>query len=80
MNHKGVCRAAPGFAGSANHHFICLYNTHQKHSYQTPGANIKANGPIPANILGNMWAQTWDNIEVSVTIIVIITNFVARTL
>ena len=27
------------------------------------GANIKPNGKIPAHLLGNMWAQTWENIE-----------------
>ena len=26
-------------------------------------ANIKKNGFIPAHLLGNMWAQHWDNIE-----------------
>jgi len=26
------------------------------------GDAVPANGPIPAHLLGNMWAQTWDNI------------------
>jgi peptidyl-dipeptidase A len=26
------------------------------------GDAVPASGPIPANLLGNMWAQTWDNI------------------
>jgi peptidyl-dipeptidase A len=26
------------------------------------GDVVPANGPIPAHLLGNMWAQTWDNI------------------
>ncbi len=26
------------------------------------GDAVPANGPIPADLLGNMWAQTWDNI------------------
>jgi peptidyl-dipeptidase A len=26
------------------------------------GDGVPANGPIPAHLLGNMWAQTWDNI------------------
>jgi peptidyl-dipeptidase A len=26
------------------------------------GDAVQANGPIPADLLGNMWAQTWDNI------------------
>lgn len=26
------------------------------------GDVVPANGPIPADLLGNMWAQTWDNI------------------
>jgi peptidyl-dipeptidase A len=25
-------------------------------------AAVPANGPIPAHLLGNMWAQTWDNV------------------
>ncbi|XP_054707050.1 angiotensin-converting enzyme-like [Uloborus diversus] len=29
---------------------------------QYPGADIKPDGPIPAHLLGNMWAQTWGNI------------------
>jgi peptidyl-dipeptidase A len=24
---------------------------------------VKKRGPIPAHLLGNMWAQTWDNIQ-----------------
>ncbi|GIY26315.1 angiotensin-converting enzyme [Caerostris darwini] len=27
-----------------------------------PHSGIKADGPIPAHLLGNMWAQTWGNI------------------
>ncbi|GFY78990.1 angiotensin-converting enzyme, partial [Trichonephila inaurata madagascariensis] len=27
-----------------------------------PHSGIKADGPIPAHLLGNMWAQTWSNI------------------
>jgi hypothetical protein len=26
------------------------------------GDAVPANGPIPAHLLGNMWAQTWDNV------------------
>jgi peptidyl-dipeptidase A len=26
------------------------------------GDAVPANGPIPADLLGNMWAQTWDNV------------------
>ena len=26
------------------------------------GNAVPANGPIPAHLLGNMWAQTWDNV------------------
>ena len=28
-------------------------------AYNPQGAGIKENGFIPANVLGNMWAQTW---------------------
>lgn len=31
--------------------------------YNPQGAGIKGNGYIPANVLGNMWAQSWENIE-----------------
>ena len=27
------------------------------------GINLKADGRLPAHLLGNMWAQTWENIE-----------------
>ena len=27
--------------------------------YNDQGADIKENGFIPANVLGNMWAQSW---------------------
>jgi peptidyl-dipeptidase A len=26
------------------------------------GDSVPANGPLPAHLLGNMWAQTWDNV------------------
>ena len=26
------------------------------------GDAVPAGGPIPAHLLGNMWAQTWDNV------------------
>ncbi|XP_054712126.1 angiotensin-converting enzyme-like [Uloborus diversus] len=29
---------------------------------QYPGRGIRADGPIPAHLLGNMWAQSWGNI------------------
>jgi len=35
--------------------------------YNQKGANIKEDGCIPAHLLGNMWAQTWNNIEDIVT-------------
>ena len=31
MNHGGVCRAAPGFAGSANYFYIILEAPNSKH-------------------------------------------------
>ena len=31
--------------------------------YADQGADIKQGGYIPAHLLGNMWAQQWDNIE-----------------
>ena len=27
------------------------------------GINLKSDGRLPAHLLGNMWAQTWENIE-----------------
>ena len=27
------------------------------------GINLKSDGGLPAHLLGNMWAQTWENIE-----------------
>jgi len=31
--------------------------------YNPQGANIQPDGPIPAHLLGNMWAQQWANLE-----------------
>ena len=31
--------------------------------YNPQGAGITEDGPLPANVLGNMWAQTWGHIE-----------------
>ena len=31
--------------------------------YETYGEIVDPHGPIPAHLLGNMWAQQWDNIE-----------------
>src|SRR5689334_9185686 len=38
-------------------HAYVRWKLHEKY-----GDVVPANGPIPAHLLGNMWAQTWDNV------------------
>jgi peptidyl-dipeptidase A len=38
-------------------HAYVRWKLHEKY-----GDAVPANGPIPAHLLGNMWAQTWDNV------------------
>jgi len=43
--------------------YLSLHTYTRKKLREKYGAAVvPANGPIPAHLLGNMWAQTWDNI------------------
>lgn len=43
--------------------YLALHAYVRKKLRETYGDQVvSANGPIPAHLLGNMWAQTWENI------------------
>ena len=42
--------------------YISLHAYVRSHLREKYGAIVPANGPIPAHLLGNIWAQDWSNI------------------
>jgi peptidyl-dipeptidase A len=42
--------------------YLSLHAYVRARLHEKYGDAVPANGPIPAHLLGNMWAQTWDNI------------------
>jgi peptidyl-dipeptidase A len=42
--------------------YVSLHAYVRARLHQKYGDAVPANGPIPAHLLGNMWAQEWDNI------------------
>ena len=42
--------------------YLSLHAYVRARLHEKYGDRVAANGPIPADLLGNIWAQTWDNI------------------
>ena len=42
--------------------YLSLHAYVRARLHEKYGDAVPANGPIPAHLLGNMWAQTWDNV------------------
>ena len=45
MNHRGVCRAAPGLSGFANKHGAVTITTSSGSDFQLPLAGLQKNTP-----------------------------------
>lgn len=43
--------------------YVALHSYTRRRLHEKYGAVVPEKGPIPAHLLGNMWAQSWENIE-----------------